>query len=231
MKESNITNYKHVICSQHILWHITAKLAKDEMVSSEKERRMKERRFIRNWRRTIGMLVMLVPRKYVRSTWIWSRKTIPPFTSISWIGETVNSSTLMTNLTSVKIRTILVNESLNGRMRLKTDLDDPIRDSNCYNIIYRFITLALTLSTRRLECLDLRPDPISQSGEASPPNPTWCQSICKTLPRVGHHAVVKGSSVYEIYHIERRKERVVTMERNALQFMLCMTIDGKRNSR
>ena len=145
MKEYNITNYKHVICSQHILRHITAKLAKDEKVSSEKERRMKERRFIRNWRRTIGMLAMLVSRKYVRSTWIWSRKTIPPFTSISWIGETVNSSTLMTNLTSVKIRTILVNESLNGRMRLKTDLDDPIRDSNCYNIIYRFIILALTL--------------------------------------------------------------------------------------
>ena len=48
MKESNITNYKHVICSQHIFRHITAKLAKDEKVSSEKERRMKERRFIRN---------------------------------------------------------------------------------------------------------------------------------------------------------------------------------------
>ena len=48
MRESNITNYKHVICSQHILRHITAKLAKDEKVSSEKERRMKERRFIRN---------------------------------------------------------------------------------------------------------------------------------------------------------------------------------------
>ena len=48
MKESNITNYKHVICSQHILRHITAKLAKDEKVSSEKERRMKERRFIRD---------------------------------------------------------------------------------------------------------------------------------------------------------------------------------------
>ena len=37
--------------------------------------------------------------------------------------------------------------------------------------------------------------------------------------------------MYEICHIERRKERDVTMERNALQFMLCMTIDGKRNSR
>ena len=48
MKESNITNYKHVICSQHVFRHITAKLAKDEKVSSEKERRMKERRFIRN---------------------------------------------------------------------------------------------------------------------------------------------------------------------------------------
>ena len=35
MKEYNITNYKHVICSQHILRHITAKLAKDEKVSSE----------------------------------------------------------------------------------------------------------------------------------------------------------------------------------------------------
>ena len=36
-------------------------------------------------------------------------------------------------------------ESLNGRMRLKTDLEESIRNSNCYNIIYRFIILALTL--------------------------------------------------------------------------------------
>ena len=36
-------------------------------------------------------------------------------------------------------------ESLNGRMRLKTDLKESIRNSNCYNIIYRFIILALTL--------------------------------------------------------------------------------------
>ena len=36
-------------------------------------------------------------------------------------------------------------DSLNGRMRLKTDINESIRNSNCYNIIYRFIILALTL--------------------------------------------------------------------------------------
>ena len=40
-----------------------------------------------------------------------------------------------------------------------------------------------------------------------------------------------GSNVYEIYHVERRKERGVTMEKNILQFMLYMTNHGKRNSR
>ena len=35
MKEFNITNYRHVICSQHIFRHVTAKLANDEKVSSE----------------------------------------------------------------------------------------------------------------------------------------------------------------------------------------------------
>ena len=37
MKEFNITNYRHVICSQHIFRHVTAKLAKDEKVSSDKK--------------------------------------------------------------------------------------------------------------------------------------------------------------------------------------------------
>ena len=87
-------------------------------------------------------------------------------------------------------------------MRLKTDIEESIRDSNCYNIIHRFIVLALTLSTRRLECLDLRPDPKPRSGEVPPPNPTWCQYICSALPRVGHQAVVKGSKVYEIRHVD-----------------------------
>ena len=35
MKEFNITNYRHVICSQHIFRHVSAKLAKDKKVSSE----------------------------------------------------------------------------------------------------------------------------------------------------------------------------------------------------
>ena len=35
MNEYNLTNYKHVICSQHIFRHVAAKLAKDEKVSSE----------------------------------------------------------------------------------------------------------------------------------------------------------------------------------------------------
>ena len=48
MKMYNITNYKHVVCSQHIFRHVAAKLAKDEKVSSAKERRMKGRRFTRN---------------------------------------------------------------------------------------------------------------------------------------------------------------------------------------
>ena len=48
MKEFNITNYRHVICSQHIFRHVSAKLAKDEKVSSDKERRMKGRMFTRN---------------------------------------------------------------------------------------------------------------------------------------------------------------------------------------
>ena len=48
MKEFNITNYRHVICSQHIFRHVTAKLAEDEKVSSDKERRMKGRMFTRN---------------------------------------------------------------------------------------------------------------------------------------------------------------------------------------
>ena len=87
-------------------------------------------------------------------------------------------------------------------MRLKTDIEESIRDSNCYNIIHRFIVLALTLSTRRLECLDLRPDPKPRSGEVPPPNPTWCQYICIALPRVGHQSVVKGSKVYEIRHVD-----------------------------
>ena len=55
MNEYNLTNYKHVICSQHIFRHVAAKLAKDEKVSSDKERRMKGRRFTRNWRRTTGL--------------------------------------------------------------------------------------------------------------------------------------------------------------------------------
>ena len=97
-------------------------------------------------------------------------------------------------------------ESLNGRMRLKTDLEESIRSSNCYNIIHRFIVLALTFSTRRLECLELRPDPKPQSNEVPPPNPTWCQYICKALPRVGHHAVVKGTSVFEICREEEAEE-------------------------
>ena len=48
MNEYKLTNYKHVICSQHIFRHVAAKLAKDEKVSSDKERRMKGRRFTRN---------------------------------------------------------------------------------------------------------------------------------------------------------------------------------------
>ena len=48
MNEYNLTNYIHVICSQHIFRHVAAKLAKDEKVSSDKERRMKGRRFTRN---------------------------------------------------------------------------------------------------------------------------------------------------------------------------------------
>ena len=91
------------------------------------------------------MLVMLELRKCVWSTWIRSRKTIPPFTSTSWIGETVSSSTPMAILTSVIQDTNNPCESLNGRMRLKTDINESIRNSNCYNIIYRFIILALTL--------------------------------------------------------------------------------------
>ena len=35
MNEYKLTNYKHVICSQHIFRHVAAKLAKDEKVSSE----------------------------------------------------------------------------------------------------------------------------------------------------------------------------------------------------
>ena len=48
MKEFNIANYRHVICSQHIFRHVSAKLAKDEKVNSDKERRMKGRMFTRN---------------------------------------------------------------------------------------------------------------------------------------------------------------------------------------
>ena len=51
----------------------------------------------------------------------------------------------MTILTSVIQDTNNPCESLNGRMRLKTDIKESIRNSNCYNIIYRFIILALTL--------------------------------------------------------------------------------------
>ena len=110
-----------------------------------------------------------------------------------------------------------MSESLNGRMCLKTDLEESIRNSNSSNIIHRFIVLALTFSTRRLECLELRPDPKSQSNEVPPPNPTWCQYICKALPRVGHHAVVKNAlNVFEICHVVRRKKkRDVVVEKNS----------------
>ena len=50
-------------------------------------------------------------------------------------------------------------------MRLKTDLEESIRNSNCYNIIYRFIILALTLlidqttGVKSISICDLIPNP------------------------------------------------------------------------
>ena len=64
MKEFNITNYRHVICSQHIFRHVTAKLAKDEKVSSETDEGKNVYKELKKnyW---TGMLVMLELRKCV----------------------------------------------------------------------------------------------------------------------------------------------------------------------
>jgi len=56
-------------------------------------------------------------------------------------------------------------ESLNGRMRLKTDLEESIRNSNSSNIIHRFIVLALpfsldqTTGVKSVSICDLIPNP------------------------------------------------------------------------
>ena len=64
MKEFNITNYRHVICSQHIFRHVTAKLLKDEKVSSETDEGKNVYKELKKnyW---TGMLVMLELRKCV----------------------------------------------------------------------------------------------------------------------------------------------------------------------
>ena len=66
MKEFNITNYRHVICSQHIFRHVSAKLAKDEKVSSDKETdegKNVYKELKKNY--WTGMLVMLELRKCI----------------------------------------------------------------------------------------------------------------------------------------------------------------------
>ena len=83
-------------------------------------------------------------------------------------------------------QSLFINESLNGRMRLKTDIEESIRDSNCYNIIHRFIVLALTLSTRRLEC--------------------WIVSIFDQIPNPDqakfHHPTPLGVSISAVLFLE-----------------------------
>ena len=167
------------------------------------------------------MLAMLVPRKCVGSTWIGSRSKDHPSIH-EYIMDWGDSQFFYTHdqphfSYPRHQQPLSMSESLNGRMCLKTDLEESIRNSNSSNIIHRFIVLALTFSTRRLECLELRPDPKPQSNEVPPPNPTWCQYICKALPRVGHHAVVKNAlNVFEICHVVRRKKkRDVVVEKNS----------------
>ena len=64
MKEFNIANYRHVICSQHIFRHVSAKLANDEKVSSETDEGKNVYKELKKnyW---TGMLVMLELRKCV----------------------------------------------------------------------------------------------------------------------------------------------------------------------
>ena len=93
------------------------------------------------------MLAMLVPRKCVRSIWIGSRSKDHPSIH-EYIMDWGDSQFFYTHgKPHFSQDTNNPCESLNGRMRLKlkTDLKESIRNSNCYNIIYRFIILALTL--------------------------------------------------------------------------------------
>ena len=202
MNEYKLTNYKHVICSQHIFRHVAAKLAKDEKVSSETDEGKKVYKELKkNYWHARYAGTKEVCRKYMDRI----KEDHPSIHE--YIMDWGDSQFFYTHdQPHFSQDTNNPCESLNGRMRLKTDLEESIRNSNCYNIIHRFIVLALTFSTRRLECLELRPDPKPQSNEVPPPNPTWCQYICKALPRVGHHAVVKGTSVFEICREEEAEE-------------------------
>ena len=143
MKEFNITNYRHVICSQHIFRHVTAKLAKDEKVSSDKE--TDEGKNVYNELKKNYWHARHAGTKEVCMKYMDKIKEDHPSIH-EYIMDWGDSQFFYTHGNPhFSQDTNNPCESLNGRMRLKTDLDDPIRDSNCYNIIYRFIILALTL--------------------------------------------------------------------------------------
>ena len=111
------------------------------------------------------MLAMLVPRKCVGSTWIGSRSKDHPSIH-EYIMDWGNSQFFYTHdQPHFSQDTNNPCESLNGRMRLKTDLEESIRNSNCYNIIHRFIVLALpfsldqTIGVKSVSICDLIPNP------------------------------------------------------------------------
>ena len=115
------------------------------------------------------MLAMLVPRKCVRSTWIGSRSKDHPSIH-EYIMDWGDSQFFYTHdqphfSYPRHQQPLSMRESLNGRMRLKTDLEESIRNSNCYNIIHRFIVLALpfsldqTTGVKSVSICDLIPNP------------------------------------------------------------------------
>ena len=115
------------------------------------------------------MLAMLVPRKCVGSTWIGSRSKDHPSIH-EYIMDCGDSQFFYTHdqphfSYPRHQQPLSMRESLNGRMRLKTDLEESIRSSNSYNIIHRFIVLALpfsldqTTGVKSVSICDLIPNP------------------------------------------------------------------------